>query len=125
MNTLLKVENVVKDFGNFRALNKVSINVPEGSIFGLLGPNGAGKTTLLRIINQITGPDEGYIYLDGKPLKPDDTAVIGYLPEERGLYKNMKLGEQAIYLAQLKGLSKHDAKTRLIEWFEKFDIMSW
>jgi ABC-2 type transport system ATP-binding protein len=125
MNTLLRVENVVKNFGAYRALNKVSISVSKGSIFGLLGPNGAGKTTLIRIINQITGPDEGQIFLDGKPLCPDDIASIGYLPEERGLYKNMKVGEQAIYLAQLKGMTKADAKTQLKMWFEKFEITSW
>jgi len=125
MNTLLKVENVVKNYGDFRALNKVSLDVPEKSIFGLLGPNGAGKTTLIRIINQITGPDEGQIYLDGEKLKPKHIASIGYLPEERGLYKNMKVGEQAIYLAQLKGLSKQDAQAKLKYWFDKFEIGSW
>ena len=125
MNSLLKVENVVKTFGKYKALNKVSIDVPKESIFGLLGPNGAGKTTLIRIVNQITGPDEGKIYLDGELLKPDHISSIGYLPEERGLYKNMKVGEQAIYLAQLKGLSKQDAKARLTEWFDKFEITSW
>ncbi|MCF6213221.1 MAG: ATP-binding cassette domain-containing protein [Flavobacteriaceae bacterium] len=125
MNSLLKVENVVKNYGDFCALNKVSIDVPQGSIFGLLGPNGAGKTTLIRIINQITGPDEGHIYLDGEKLKPSHIASIGYLPEERGLYKNMKVGEQAIYLAQLKGMSKADAKAKLKMWFDKFDIGDW
>lgn len=125
MNSLLKVENVVKVYGDYRALNKVSIDVPKGCIFGLLGPNGAGKTTLIRIINQITGPDEGQIYLDGEKLKPSHIASIGYLPEERGLYKNMKVGEQAIYLAQLKGLSKEDAKTKLKMWFDKFEIGDW
>ncbi len=125
MNSLLKVENVVKVYGNYRALNRVSIDVPKESIFGLLGPNGAGKTTLIRIINQITGPDEGQVYLDGEKLKPSHIASIGYLPEERGLYKNMKVGEQAIYLAQLKGLSKEDAKAKLKMWFDKFEIGSW
>jgi len=125
MNSLLRVENVVKVYGNYRALNKVSIDVPKESIFGLLGPNGAGKTTLIRIINQITGPDEGHIYLDGEKLKPEHITSIGYLPEERGLYKNMKVGEQAIYLAQLKGMSKADAKAKLKMWFDKFDIGSW
>jgi len=125
MNSLLRVENVVKVYGNYRALNKVSIDVPKESIFGLLGPNGAGKTTLIRIINQITGPDEGQVYLDGEKLKPSHIASIGYLPEERGLYKNMKVGEQAIYLAQLKGLSKEDAKAKLKMWFDKFEIGSW
>lgn len=125
MNSLLKVENVVKVYGDYRALNKVSIDVPKESIFGLLGPNGAGKTTLIRIINQITGPDEGQIFLDGEKLRPDHIASIGYLPEERGLYKNMKVGEQVIYLAQLKGLSKSDAKAKLKMWFDKFDIGDW
>jgi len=125
MNSLLKVENVVKVYGDYRALNKVSIDVPKESIFGLLGPNGAGKTTLIRIINQITGPDEGQIYLDGEKLKPDHIASIGYLPEERGLYKNMKVGEQVIYLAQLKGMTKVDAKAKLKMWFDKFEIGDW
>ncbi|MFD1095187.1 ABC transporter ATP-binding protein [Salegentibacter chungangensis] len=125
MENLLVAENIYKRFGNFTALNNVSIEVPRGSIFGLLGPNGAGKTTLLRIINQITMPDEGVIYLDGQPLQPDDIAHIGYLPEERGLYKSMKVGEQALYLARLKGLSKGEAKERLQYWFEKLDIMDW
>ena len=118
-------ENIVKNFGSFKALNNVSLQVPKGSIFGLLGPNGAGKTTLIRIINQITMPDEGQIEFDGKPLAPDDVHYIGYLPEERGLYKRMKIGEQALYLAQLKGLSKSDAKRKLNYWFEKFEIGQW
>ncbi|APG60153.1 ABC transporter ATP-binding protein [Christiangramia salexigens] len=125
MENLLVAENVYKRFGNFTALNNVSINVPRQSIFGLLGPNGAGKTTLLRIINQITMPDEGRIYLDGKPLHPDDIAHIGYLPEERGLYKSMKVGEQAMYLARLKGLSKAEAKERLQYWFKRLEIEGW
>ena len=118
-------ENIVKNFGSFKALNNVSLQVPKGSIFGLLGPNGAGKTTLIRIINQITMPDEGRIEFDGKPLAPDDVHYIGYLPEERGLYKRMKIGEQALYLAQLKGMSKPDAKRKLNYWFEKFEIGQW
>lgn len=118
-------ENIVKNFGSFKALNNVSLQVPKGSIFGLLGPNGAGKTTLIRIINQITMPDKGQIEFDGKPLLPDDVHYIGYLPEERGLYKRMKIGEQALYLAQLKGLSKSDAKRKLNYWFEKFEIGQW
>lgn len=122
---LLVAENIHKSFANHKALKGVSINVPEASIFGLLGPNGAGKTTLIRIINQITAPDEGKIYLNGEPLKPDHIEYIGYLPEERGLYKKMKVGEQAIYLAQLKGLSKNDAKKQLKYWFEKYEIASW
>ncbi|MDX1470088.1 MAG: ATP-binding cassette domain-containing protein [Flavobacteriaceae bacterium] len=125
MNDLLVTESVSKNFGKFQALNKVSINVPEGSIFGLLGPNGAGKTTLIRIINQITMPDTGMVYLDGEPLKPAHIRDIGYLPEERGLYKSMKVGEQAMYLAQLKGLSKLEAKNRLKYWFDKLDIGDW
>ena len=125
MENLLVAENVYKRFGNFTALNNVSINIPKESIFGLLGPNGAGKTTFLRIINQITMPDEGIIYLDGRPLHPDDIAHIGYLPEERGLYKSMKVGEQALYLARLKGLSKAEAKERLQYWFKKLDIEAW
>lgn len=125
MNSLLKVENVVKNYGAFRALNKVSLEVARGSIFGLLGPNGAGKTTLIRIINQITGPDEGQIFLDGEKLQPKHISSIGYLPEERGLYKNMKVGEQSIYLAQLKGMSEANAKAKLKIWFEKFEIGSW
>ncbi|MEM6516413.1 MAG: ATP-binding cassette domain-containing protein [Bacteroidota bacterium] len=125
LNNLLVTENVSKNFGNFKALNDVSISVPKGSIFGLLGPNGAGKTTLIRIINQITMPDTGRVILDGEPLKPIDVQNIGYLPEERGLYKTMKVGEQALYLAQLKGLSKQEAKSRLKHWFDKLDIGDW
>ncbi|WP_298528086.1 ABC transporter ATP-binding protein [uncultured Christiangramia sp.] len=125
MDNLLVAENVYKRFGKFTALNDVSLSIPRGSIFGLLGPNGAGKTTFLRIINQITMPDEGKVYLDGKPLHPDDIAHIGYLPEERGLYKSMKVGEQALYLARLKGLSKAEAKERLKYWFEKLEIEEW
>lgn len=125
MNNLLVAENVSKHFGDFKALNDVSIAVPKGSIFGLLGPNGAGKTTLIRIINQITMPDKGKVYLDGEALKPTDIQNIGYLPEERGLYKSMKVGEQALYLAQLKGMSKQDAKARLKYWFERLEIGDW
>jgi len=122
---ILQIHSVTKKYGDFTALNKVSIDVPNNSIFGLLGPNGAGKTTLIRIINQITGPDEGEVILDGHKLHPDDISMIGYLPEERGLYKKMKVGEQALYLAQLKGLSHHDARQRLKKWFEKFEIEAW
>lgn len=125
MNNLLEIQNVVKTYGNFTALNDVSLKIPKGSVFGLLGPNGAGKTSLIRIINQITMPDAGSIILDGEILSPKHIADIGYLPEERGLYKSMKVGEQALYLAQLKGLSKADAKKRLKYWFEKFDIADW
>lgn len=125
MNDLLVAHSVSKNFGDFKALNNVSIAVPKGSIFGLLGPNGAGKTTLIRIINQITMPDTGNVLLDGQPLKNDHIRDIGYLPEERGLYKSMKVGEQALYLAQLKGMSKSDAKAQLKYWFDKFEIGDW
>jgi len=125
MSVLLEAKEVSKHYGKFTALNKVSISVPKGSIFGLLGPNGAGKTTLIRIINQITMPDSGEVLLDGLPLKPMHVRDIGYLPEERGLYKSMKVGEQALYLAQLKGLSKQEARKRLKFWFEKFEIEEW
>ncbi|OUR96082.1 ABC transporter ATP-binding protein [Flavobacteriales bacterium 33_180_T64] len=125
MNNLLVADSVSKNFGEFRALNDVSIAVPKGSIFGLLGPNGAGKTTLIRVINQITMPDSGHVLLDGEPLKPEHIQNIGYLPEERGLYKSMKVGEQVLYLAQLKGLTKQEAKKRLKYWFEKFEIGDW
>ncbi|MEA3445172.1 MAG: ABC transporter ATP-binding protein [Bacteroidota bacterium] len=122
---LLKAENINKSFANHTALNDVSISVPEGSIYGLLGPNGAGKTTLIRIINQIFAPDSGEMFFNKKPLKPYHIAQIGYLPEERGLYKKMKVGEQVLYLARLKGLSKNDALKRLKYWFEKFEIEAW
>lgn len=125
MDNLLVTNSVSKNFGDFKALNNVSIEVPTGSIFGLLGPNGAGKTTLIRIINQITMPDSGTVLLDGKLLQPSDIQHIGYLPEERGLYKSMKVGEQALYLAQLKGMSKSEAKQRLKYWFEKLEIGDW
>lgn len=121
----LQIENVSKEFVGHRALDNVSLAVPEGSIYGLLGPNGAGKTTLLRIINHITAPDSGRVIFDGHQLSQDDVARIGYLPEERGLYKKMKVGEQAMFFARLKGLSKADAKARLTLWFEKFGIMDW
>jgi ABC-2 type transport system ATP-binding protein len=121
----LEVKEVNKTFVNHQALNKVSLNVPEGKIFGLLGPNGAGKTTLIRIINNITLPDTGEIFFNGSPLKPEHVQHIGYLPEERGLYKKMKTGEQAMYFAQLKGLSKQDALKKLKYWFQKFEIESW
>lgn len=121
----LETRDVIKRFSNHTALNGVSIQVPKGQIFGLLGPNGAGKTTLIRIINLITAPDSGEVLLNGRPTRPEDIYNIGYLPEERGLYKKMKVGEQAIYLARLKGLSKAEAKKRLQIWFEKFDIMPW
>jgi ABC-2 type transport system ATP-binding protein len=122
---LIQAENVTKRFAGHTALDKVSLEVPEQSIYGLLGPNGAGKTTLIRIINMITAPDEGRILFSGRPIHPPDIVHIGYLPEERGLYKKMKVGEQALYLAQLKGLTKHEAHAKLKEWFEKFEINSW
>ena len=125
MDNLLVAEAVSKKFGDFKALNDVSIAVPKGSIFGLLGPNGAGKTTLIRIINQITMPDTGRVLLDGRALHEEHIKDIGYLPEERGLYKSMKVGEQALYLAQLKGLSKAEAKQRLKYWFDKLEIGDW
>lgn len=125
MNNLLEVKNVSKTYGDYTALNRVSLSVPKGSIFGLLGPNGAGKTSLIRIINQITLPDSGEILLDGEKLAPHHIQHIGYMPEERGLYKTMKVGEQALYLAQLKGLSKKEAKIQLDYWFERFGIQEW
>lgn len=125
MNKLLEVNAASKKFGDFTALNNVSITVPKGSIYGLLGPNGAGKTTLIRIINQITLPDAGTVILDGEALNESHIKDIGYLPEERGLYKSMKVGEQALYLAQLKGLSKQAAKERLKYWFDRLEIGDW
>lgn len=122
---LLTAEHVEKRYANHLALDDVSISVPEKSIYGLLGPNGAGKTTLIRIINQITGPDKGEVTFAGRKMKADDIYQIGYLPEERGLYKKMKVGEQALYLSQLKGLSKSDATKQLKYWFEKFEIQTW
>ena len=122
---LFEAKNITKQFGTQLALDNVSISVPEQCIYGLLGPNGAGKTTLIRIINQITGPDSGELFLDGRKLMPDDVQIIGYLPEERGLYKKMKVGEQALYLAQLKGLSKSEAMRRLKYWFRKLEIVDW
>jgi ABC-2 type transport system ATP-binding protein len=125
MSNILEVNKVVKQYGNFTALNEVSISVPKGSIYGLLGPNGAGKTSLIRIINQITMPDSGIILLDGEPLQPKHVQHIGYLPEERGLYKTMKVGEQCLYLAQMKGLSKAEAKAQLEYWFDRLEIQGW
>jgi len=125
MSIILEAQNVVKRYTGHTALSGVSIQVPQGSIFGLLGPNGAGKTSLIRIINQITGPDEGQIILDGEKLQPKHIEVIGYLPEERGLYKKMKVGEQLLYLAQLKGMPKAEAIEKLKAWFIKFDIKGW
>ena len=122
---MLDIRHIVKQYANHTALNDVSFIVPKGQIFGLLGPNGAGKTSLIRIINQITAPDAGEIYFYGERLSPKHIGRIGYLPEERGLYKKMEIGEQMIYLAQLKGLSKQEAKQRIKYWFEKLQIESW
>ncbi len=121
----LSARNIVKQYSNHLALNNVSINIPENSIFGLLGPNGAGKTTFIRIINQIAAFDQGEIFIKGRKIKADDVNFIGYLPEERGLYKKMKVGEQALYLARLKGLSRSDAMRKIKYWFEKFEISDW
>ncbi len=125
MSYIFRAENIVKKYAAHTALNDVSIEIPRGSIFGLLGPNGAGKTSMIRIINQIIGPDKGKLYFNNEELAPKHIANIGYLPEERGLYKKMKVGEQAIYLAQLKGLSKTEAKKKLQFWFEKFQLETW
>jgi ABC-2 type transport system ATP-binding protein len=122
---ILEVRGVSKKYGDFTALNQVSINVKKNAVFGLLGPNGAGKTSLIRIINQITAPDSGEVFFNGEPLTAKHIAQIGYLPEERGLYRKMKVGEQALYLARLKGLDRSTALTRLKYWFEKFEIASW
>lgn len=125
MKHILEAHHIHKSYAEHTALQDVSISIPSGSIFGLLGPNGAGKTSLIRIINQITGPDSGHILFDDQPLNPSHIAQIGYLPEERGLYKKMKVGEQLLYLAQLKGLSKKEAMDKLKYWFKKFEIQAW
>ena len=122
---ILHVKRVYKTYAEHKALHNVSIHIDKQRIFGLLGPNGAGKTTLIRIINQITGPDQGEVFFEGEKLAPKHISQIGYLPEERGLYKKMKVGEQALYLAQLKGMSKNEAKTKLNHWFDKFEITNW
>ena len=122
---ILEAKDIVKDFSKHRALDHVSIEVPKGKVYGLLGPNGAGKTTLIRIINHITAPDSGEVIFDGHRLTQDDVAQIGYLPEERGLYKKMKVGEQALFFAQLKGLSRQEAERSLHEWFQRLEIDSW
>ncbi len=122
---LLRVEEITKQYGDHTALDKVSLSVPEGAVYGLLGPNGAGKTTLIRVINRITVPDHGEVYLEGHKLTQEDVYHIGYLPEERGLYKSMKVGEQAIFFARLKGLTRHEAVKRLKGWFIKFGIEEW
>lgn len=121
----LETQNVVKQYANHLALNRVSIEVPRGTVFGLLGPNGAGKTTLIRIITRITAPDSGNVIIDGRPYKKEDIYNIGYLPEERGLYRKMKVGEQAMYMAQLRGMSKKEAHHQLMVWFKRFNIMDW
>jgi len=122
---ILKIKDVSKSYANHTALKNINLEIPQGKIFGLLGPNGAGKTSLIRIINQITGPDTGTILFDGVELNPSHIEQIGYLPEERGLYKKMKVGEQLLYLAQLKGMSKSHATEQLKKWFIKFDIKDW
>ena len=122
---MLRIENIVKQYANHRALDDVSLSTQKGEIFGLLGPNGAGKTSLIRIINQITAPDSGTVLIENKPIQREDITKIGYLPEERGLYKKMKVGEQALYFARLKGMSKNEAKIKLKEWFERFEISQW
>jgi len=122
---LLQANKINKNYSGYQALTDIDLNIEQGKVFGLLGPNGAGKTTFIRIINQITAPDSGSILLNGKALKAEDIYRIGYLPEERGLYPKMKVGEQAIYLAQLKGLDKQTATLRLKHWFDKFDLMPW
>ena len=124
-STLFEAKSVSKRYGDYTALDNVSLSVERGKILGLLGPNRAGKTSLIRIINQITAPDSGELWFDGKPLKPEHVARIGYLPEERGLYRKMQVGEQCMYLAQLKGLDAAEAKKRLRHWFEKFEIQGW
>lgn len=122
---MLDIQHISKSYGSFRALDDISLHVNRGAIFGLLGPNGAGKSTLIRIINRISMPDSGSVFFDGHPMTDDDVRMVGYLPEERGLYKKMRVGEQAIYLARLKGLSYHEAAERLREWFSRFDITDW
>jgi len=123
--SILKLDNVVKTYDQHKAVDHVSFEVPKGSVFGLLGPNGAGKTSLIRIITTITGADEGAVYLDGQKVNSDTPSQIGYMPEERGLYKKMKVGEHLMYLARLKGLSKSKAKEQINYWFEKFGIVDW
>ena len=125
MENFIEVRNVTKAFDRHVALSDVSLTMRRGRVFGLLGPNGAGKTTLIRILNRITAPDSGEVIFDGRQMQPADVARIGYLPEERGLYRKMKVGEQAVYLARLKGLTRREAGTRLKEWFRKFGIMPW
>ena len=123
--SIISIQNVVKQYASHRALDDVSMEIPRGSVFGLLGPNGAGKTSLIRIITQITAPDRGEIFFEGQPLSQAHIEQMGYLPEERGLYKKMEVGEQAVYLARLKGMTRADANRKLREWFEKFEIQAW
>jgi ABC-2 type transport system ATP-binding protein len=125
MKNLLSIDSVSKKFGSHTALNNISLNIPEGCIYGLLGPNGAGKTTLIRIINQISLPDSGKVFFNNQELNASHIKQIGYLPEERGLYPKMKIGEQAIYLAQLKGMDRKMARLELKKWFDKFEISDW
>lgn len=125
MSDLLVSKGITKQYGKKIALNNFDLNIPEGSIYGLLGPNGAGKTTFLRIINQITAPDKGEVFIEGKPLSKDAIPIVGYMPEERGLYNNMKIGEQALYFAKLKGLSNADALKKTRYWFERLGISEW
>jgi ABC-2 type transport system ATP-binding protein len=122
---MLSIRNIVKQYANHRALDDVSIEIEHGKIFGLLGPNGAGKTSLIRIINQITAPDSGEVFINGEKLNPSHISKIGYLPEERGLYKKMEIGDQMLYLAQLKGMSKEDATRKIKFWFEKMEMQTW
>ena len=121
----IEIKDVVKDYGKHRALDHVSMNIPEGCIYGLLGPNGAGKTSLIRIINQITKPDSGEILLNGVPMKPEDVRDMGYLPEERGLYKKMKVADQIMYLAQLKGMPRKEVEAEMKVWLERFELSDW
>jgi ABC-2 type transport system ATP-binding protein len=125
MDNILKVEHVSKSYTGHKALDDVSLEVPRGAVYGLLGPNGAGKTTLIRVITRITLADQGHVYLDGKEISQDDVFHIGYMPEERGLYKKMRVGEQAIFFARLKGMTHRDAEARLKTWFERLDIADW
>ncbi|MEX2596484.1 MAG: ATP-binding cassette domain-containing protein [Salibacteraceae bacterium] len=125
MNNILEAHGISKTFGSFEALKNVSISIPEGKIFGLLGPNGAGKTTLIRILTQITGPDQGAVLFKGKSLPSNYSQQFGYLPEERGLYRKMKVWEQALYLTQIKGLSKAQATAALGEWFKRLNMTTW
>lgn len=122
---IIQAEHLVKQYAAHRALDDVSVSIPRGSVYGLLGPNGAGKTTFIRIINRITAPDSGTLLFDGRAMRPEDIYRIGYLPEERGLYKKMKVGEQALYLSRLKGLSRADAMASLRIWFRRFEIQGW